>query len=98
MISVCVVDGQLDLGLFRRFLQPLQRQLVLAQVDALLLLELVGQIVDQANVEILAAQEGVAVGRLHFEDAVADLQDRDVERAAAQVVDRNLPAFFLSNP
>jgi hypothetical protein len=35
--------GQLDLGLFGGFLQALQRQLVLAQVDALLFLELVGQ-------------------------------------------------------
>ncbi len=38
-------------------------------------------------VEILAAQERVAVGRFHLEHAVADLQDGDVERAAAQIVD-----------
>ncbi len=36
--------GQLDLGLLGGFLQPLQRQLVAAQVDALFLLELVGQV------------------------------------------------------
>ena len=36
--------GQLDLGLLGRLLEPLQRELVAAQVDALLLLELVGQI------------------------------------------------------
>jgi hypothetical protein len=38
-------------------------------------------------VEVVAAQVGVAVGGLDLEDAVAQLQDRDVERAAAQVVD-----------
>ena len=53
------------------------------------LLELVRQVVDDARVEVLAAQEGVAVGRLHLEDAVADLEDRDVEGAAAEVVDRD---------
>ncbi|MGY3077703.1 hypothetical protein ACVWZZ_004074 [Bradyrhizobium sp. LM6.10] len=77
---------QLDLGLFSGFLQALQRELVVAQVDALLLLELVSEIADQAHVEVFAAEEGVAVGRLHLEHAVADFENRDVERAAAEVV------------
>ena len=40
---------QLDLRLLGGFLQPLQRELVAAQVDALLLAELVGQVVDDAR-------------------------------------------------
>src|SRR5579875_1047136 len=89
---------ELDLGLLRRLLEALQRQPVVAQVDALLLLELVGEIVDDALVEILAAEEGVAVGRFHLEDAVADLEHRDVEGAAAQVVDRDGAALALLEP
>ena len=38
-------------------------------------------------VEVLTAEERVARGREHLEHAVVDPQDRDVERAAAEVVD-----------
>src|SRR6478736_1240825 len=63
------------------FIQPLQGKLVVAQVDALLLLELVGEIADEAHVEIFTAEEGVAVGGLHLEHAVADFKNRNVEGA-----------------
>ena len=47
----------------------------------------------QQIVDIVAAQVRVAVGRQHFEDAVVQPQDRNVERAAAQIVNRD-DAFF----
>ncbi len=52
------------------------------------------QEVDDAHVEVLAAEEGVAVGGQHLELVLAldlrDLDDGDVEGAAAQVVDGDL--------
>ena len=41
----------------------------------------------QQLVDVVAAQVRVAVGRQHLEDAVLDAEDRDVEGAAAEVVD-----------
>ena len=55
----------------------------------------VGEAVDDALVEVLAAEVRVAVGRLHAEDAVANLEDRDVERAAAEVVDGDALGVLL---
>ena len=51
------------------------------------LLELGDDPVDDALVEVVAAEVRVAVGRLDLDDAFADFEDRDVERAAAEVVD-----------
>ena len=90
---------ELDLRLLGRFLQALQREHVLRQVDALVLLELGNDVVDDALVEVLAAEEGVAVGRQHLELLLAvdigDLDDRDVEGAAAEVVDGDLAVALL---
>ena len=77
---------KLDFGFFAGFLQALQRELVVAQVDPLLLFKLVGQVVDDAKVEVLAAEERVAVGGFNLEHAIADFEDRNVEGTAAEIV------------
>jgi len=80
---------ELALGALGRLLQALQRHAVAAQIDRRLGAELLDQPVDDALVEVLAAEVGVAGGRAHFEDPLRELQDRDVEGTAAQVVDRD---------
>ncbi len=76
---------ELDLGLLGRLVQALQRHRVLAQVDALLALELGRQPVDDGLVEVVAAEVVVAGGRLDLEHALAELEHGHVERAAAEV-------------
>ncbi len=47
------------------------------------------------DVEVLAAEVRVAAGRLDAEHAVLDLEDRDVEGAAAEIVDGDHLALGL---
>ena len=42
---------------------------------------------EQEVVDVVAAQMGVAVGGLHFKDAVAQFEDGNVEGAAAEIID-----------
>ena len=77
--------GELDLGLLGSLGEALQGLLVLAQVNALIGLEIVSQIVDDHLVEVIAAQVGVTGGGEHFEHAIPHFQHRHVEGAAAQV-------------
>ena len=51
--------------------------------------------VDDALIEVVAAEVRVAVGRLDLDDAFADFEDRDVERAAAEVVDGDRLVLLL---
>ena len=59
--------------------------LVGREVDAVRVLELAHQPVDDALVPVVATEVRVAGGRLDLEDALAEVEDRHVERAAAEV-------------
>jgi len=85
------VDGglqparKLDLGPLRRFGEALQGLAVGLQVDAVLLLELLGEPVHDAAVVVVTAEVGVAVGGFDLEDTVADVEHGYVEGAATEV-------------
>ena len=70
---------------------------IAARIDAVGGDELLGQVVDQPLVEILAAQQHVAVGGQGAEARAVDFQDGDVEGSAAQVVDQH-PQCGLAAP
>ena len=53
---------------------------------------------DQQVVDVVAAEVRVAVGRDDFEDAFVQLENRDVERSAAEVVHRDRAVLLLSRP
>ena len=91
---------ELDLGALRRVTQTLQMpfRCPCCQIETLVLLEFLDQPIDDALVDVVTAQVRVAVGGLHFDDAFADFQDGNVERAAAEIVHRDGFVLLLSRP
>ena len=103
--SVCRDEGQIDVSLqhggefhlrfFRRFLQSLQRHSVFGEINPLVLPELIHNPVHHALINVIAAEVGVAVRGLHFHHALADFQDGNVERAAAEIIYGNRLILLL---
>ena len=87
--------GELDLRLLRGFLQALHGHPVFAEIDAVGLLELRDHPVDDALIQIVTAKMRVTVGRLHLDDPFTDLENRNVERATTEVIDRDRFVFLL---
>jgi len=81
---------ELDLGLFGGLADALHRGGVAREIDFVLRAELLDEVVHDALVEVVAAQMVVARCGEHLDDARRDVEDRHVERAAAQVVDHDL--------
>ena len=84
--------GEGDLGFFRLLFDPLHGVGLFGKVDAGVRFELRHDPVHDLVVPVVAAEVRVAVGRLDFKDAVADFEGRNVEGAAAEVIDRD---FFV---
>ncbi|ELY54131.1 NAD-specific glutamate dehydrogenase [Natronococcus amylolyticus DSM 10524] len=80
---------ELDLGLLGGVFQPLEGLAVLAEVDPVFGLELLGEVVDDRFVPVVAPEVVVPVGRDDLVDAPAQIEDGDVERAATEVVDED---------
>ena len=90
---------ELDLRLLGRLLEPLERDRGPSRRSMpCSLLELVGEPVDDALVEVVAAEVRVAVRALAPRTRHRQVEDRDVERPAAEVVDGDFSSFFLSKP
>ena len=74
---------KLLLRLFGRFFQALQGHTVLGKIDSLIFPEFLHQPVDDFLIEIVAAEMCVAVGGTYFENTVSQIENGDIEGAAA---------------
>jgi len=86
------VDGSDHLGrkrflcLLRRVPDSLERHRIFRQIDLFLLFVSVHDVIRQTLVEIIPAQVVVSRRRQNFDQVVADLDQGNVKRSAAQVI------------
>ena len=86
---------QFDFCFLGALFQPLKREAIGTKIDPGFFFELVRKVMDEKHVEIFAAEEGIAIGRLHLEDAVANFKDGNIEGAAAQIIDGDRALLLL---
>ena len=73
--------------------------LVVADVLLGLALEVLGEVVDHAVVEVLTTKVGVTSSGLHLEDALLNGEERHIEGSTTEIEDENVrSAPFLSRP
>ena len=87
--------GKLDLGLLGSLLQALHGDLIAGEVHAIGALELADHPLHDALIEVIAAQAVVAGSGQNLDDTVVNIQNGDIKRAAAQVIDHDLLALLL---
>lgn len=80
---------KLDLGLLSSLTDTLDSHAVVAQVNALLLLEGLDEVADEGDVKVFATEVGITVGRLDLEDTVLNLENGDIESTTSKIVDGN---------
>ena len=88
-----VTAGELDLGRQRPALQILVTLQVEQRILAVRAIKLLGHVIDEHIVPILAAEPVIAIGRHHLEAMPFDPHERDVEGAAAEVEDEHRLVF-----
>ncbi len=89
--------GKLDLRFFGGFFQALHGHFVAGKVNAVRLFKFGNHPIYDALVEIVAAEVVVARRGENFLDAVTHLNDRNIKRAAAEVVNHHFLVFALVN-
>ena len=83
------------LRLLGLFFKTLKSHHVLGEVNALSGLEVLDEPLHDRLVEVVTTEVGVAISSLNLENAVADIEYGDIERTAAEVVNRDLLIFLL---
>ena len=84
---------QFYLGFLSGFLETLQRQWIVVQINAVLFLEFSREELDQTQVKVFTAEERVTVRRQHLKLVLpvhfGDFNNRNIKGTATQVVDRD---------
>ena len=84
---------EFHLGFLGCFAQALKRHRIFTQVDAVGLLEFVGNIFHEPLIEVVAAEMRVAIRRLHFKHTITEFKNRDIERSATEIEHGDLRVF-----
>ena len=91
----CRRSGKLLLCLLGCVSQSLKSHLISGKVYTLSLLELGNHPVRDALIIVITTKMGIAVCRQYLDDAITDIDDGNIERATAEIINHDLLLFFI---
>ena len=95
-IDIILSNGrELLLCLLGFVLEALHGGVVFAQINTFFGFEVIEEVVDDGVVKVLTTKVGIAIGRLHLEEVISDLQHRHVESTTTKVKDNDILFFAL---
>ena len=68
------------------------------QVNAVIFFELFDEMVHDAQIKVIAAEEGITARRTDLEHTIAHIKNGNIERAAAKVINGNDFIFLFIKP
>ncbi len=85
-----LLGGEGSLGLLGLALELAHGLEVLGDVDIILLVEGLGEVVDDTEVKVLTTKAGITGGSQDLKDTLLDGQERDIEGTTTEIVDDDL--------
>ena len=82
--------GQLDLRFLGCLLQTLKGHRVFSKIQAFIVLELIGQPVDDLSIEIVTTQVGITIRAQNLEYTISQFKDGHVMCSSSEVEDHDL--------
>ena len=87
--------GERDFGVDYGLTNGLYGFGVAAEIETEIAVNIIERDRDQQIVNVVAAEMGITIGGHDFEDAVVQFENRNIERSATQIVDRDDPVLLL---
>src|SRR5215207_2131453 len=68
------------------------------EINTVIFFELLDKIIHDTDIKVIAAEKGITTGGAHLEDAITHIENGNIKRTAAKIIDGNNFIFLFVKP